>query len=95
MRDRLPRKTVELRGRRVAAVTLPTRYAPSVARMWTDRVREVERVGTPMTTIQAVVFGVMLALTPSMLVLAFLLWREGIGLADDGSNGEAYFHRKY
>jgi hypothetical protein len=62
--------------------------------MWTDRVREVERVGTPMTTIQAVVFGVMLALTPSMLVLAFLLWREGIGLADDASNGEAYFHRK-
>jgi hypothetical protein len=58
------------------------------------QVREVERVGTPMTTIQAVVFGVMLALTPSMLVLAFLLWREGIGLADDGSNGEAYFHRK-
>jgi hypothetical protein len=56
---------------------------------------EVERVGTPMTTIQAVVFGVMLALTPSMLVLAFLLWREGIGLADDNSNGEAYFHRKY
>jgi uncharacterized membrane protein len=47
-----------------------------------------------MTTIQAVVFGVMLALTPSMLVLAFLLWREGIGLADDGSNGEACFHRK-
>jgi hypothetical protein len=59
------------------------------------QVREVERVGTPMTTIQAVVFGVMLALTPSMLVLAFLLLREGIGLADDGPNGEAYFHRKY
>jgi hypothetical protein len=48
-----------------------------------------------MTTIQAVAFGVMLALTPSMLVLAFLLWREGTGLADDGSNGEAYLHRKY
>lgn len=63
--------------------------------MWAGLVREVERVGTPMTTIQAVVFGVMLALTPSMLVLAFLLWREGIGLGDDGSNGEAYFHRKY
>jgi hypothetical protein len=48
-----------------------------------------------MTTIQAVFFGVMLALTPSMLVLAFLLWREGIGLADDRSNGETYFHREY
>jgi hypothetical protein len=47
-----------------------------------------------MTTIQAVFFGMMLALTPSMLVLAFLLWREGIGLADDRPNGEANFHRK-
>jgi hypothetical protein len=59
------------------------------------QVREVERVGPTMTTIQAVFFGVMLALTPSMLVLAFLLWREGIGLADDSSNGENCFHRKY
>jgi hypothetical protein len=33
-----------------------------------------------MTTIQAVVFGVMLGLTPSLVLLAFLLWREGIGL---------------
>jgi hypothetical protein len=33
-----------------------------------------------MTTIQAVFFGVMLALTPSVVLLAFLLWREGIGL---------------
>jgi hypothetical protein len=48
-----------------------------------------------MTTIQAVLFGVMLALTPSLLVLAFLLWREGIGLAGDKPNGETYFHRKY
>ena len=36
-----------------------------------------------MTTIQAVVFGIMLALTPSIVVLAFLLWREGIGIAED------------
>ena len=47
-----------------------------------------------MTTIQAVFFGVMLALTPSMLVLAFLLWREGIGLADDRPSGETYLHRR-
>jgi hypothetical protein len=33
-----------------------------------------------MTTIQAVLFGIMLALTPSLAVLAFLLWREDIGL---------------
>jgi hypothetical protein len=51
-------------------------------------------LGPLMTTIQAVCLGVMLALTPSMLVLAFLLWREGIGLADDRPNGETYFHRK-
>jgi hypothetical protein len=25
----------------------------------------------------------MLALTPSIVVLAFLLWREGIGIAED------------
>jgi hypothetical protein len=35
------------------------------------------------TTIQAVGFGIMLALTPSIVVLAFLLWREGIGIAED------------
>jgi hypothetical protein len=58
------------------------------------QVREVERVGPLMTTIQAVIFGVMLALTPSMLVLAFLLWREGIGLGDNKPNGETYLHRK-
>jgi hypothetical protein len=51
-------------------------------------------LGPPMTTIQAVFFGVMLALTPSMLVLAFLLWRDGIGRADDRPSGETYFHRK-
>jgi hypothetical protein len=39
--------------------------------------------GAPMTTIHAVFFGIMLALTPSIIVLAFLLWREGIGIARD------------
>jgi hypothetical protein len=33
-----------------------------------------------MTTIQAVFFGMMLALTPSLVLFAFLLWREGIGV---------------
>ena len=36
-----------------------------------------------MSTIQAVFFGIMLALTPSTVVLAFLLWREGVGIAED------------
>ena len=36
-----------------------------------------------MSTIQAVFFGIMLALTPSTVVLAFLLWREGVGIAAD------------
>jgi hypothetical protein len=31
-----------------------------------------------MTTIQAVVFGWTLALTPSLIVLAVLLYREGV-----------------
>jgi hypothetical protein len=36
-----------------------------------------------MTTIQAVFLGVMLAWTPSLVLLAFLLWREGMGLNRD------------
>jgi hypothetical protein len=40
-----------------------------------------------MTTIQAVFFGIMLALTPSVVGLAFLLWREGIGLGEDKEAG--------
>jgi hypothetical protein len=36
-----------------------------------------------MSTIQAVFFGITLALTPSTVVLAFLLWREGVGIAED------------
>jgi hypothetical protein len=36
-----------------------------------------------MTAIQAVFFGITLALTPGIVVLAFLLWREGIGIAED------------
>ena len=30
-----------------------------------------------MTTVQAVFLGMMIALTPSVALLAFLLWREG------------------
>jgi hypothetical protein len=41
-----------------------------------------------MTTIQAVLFGVMLALTPSLVLLAFLLWREGIGVREVGADLE-------
>jgi hypothetical protein len=36
-----------------------------------------------MTTIQAVFLGIMLAWTPSLVLLAFLLWREGMGLKRD------------
>jgi hypothetical protein len=54
--------------------TLSSKSASSV-KTWTSGTD-----GAPMTTIQAVVFGVMLALTPSLVLLAFLLWREGIGL---------------
>jgi len=36
-----------------------------------------------MTTIQAVFLGITLAMTPSIVALAFLLWREGIGIRED------------
>jgi hypothetical protein len=36
-----------------------------------------------MTTIQAVFFGITLALMPAIVLLAFLLWREGIGILAD------------
>jgi hypothetical protein len=42
--------------------------------------------GAPMTTIQAVFFWVMLALTPSLVLLAFLLWLEGIGVREVGAD---------
>jgi hypothetical protein len=35
-----------------------------------------------MTTLQAVFLGMMLAWTLGLTLLAFLLWREGIGLED-------------
>jgi hypothetical protein len=46
-----------------------------------------------MTTIQAVTFGMMLALTPSVVLLAFLLWREKIG--KNGHDKEAWLRRPY
>jgi hypothetical protein len=50
--------------------------------------QSVERAGAPMTTIRAVFLGVMLALTPSVVWLAFLLWREGIGVRKVDANLE-------
>jgi hypothetical protein len=38
--------------------------------------------GAPMTTIQAIFFGIMVALAPSIL-LALLLWRDEIALGED------------
>jgi hypothetical protein len=47
------------------------------------------------TPIQAVFLGIMLALTPSIIVLAFLLWREGIGIAEEkkARSRDLYFSR--
>jgi hypothetical protein len=36
-----------------------------------------------MTTIQAVFFGITLALTPCVVAFAFILWREGIGIREE------------
>lgn len=44
---------------------------------------QIKRVGTLMPTIQAVMFGVLLALTPSLVLLAILLWRERVGFGID------------
>jgi hypothetical protein len=48
--------------------------------------QSVERARAPMTTIQAVLFGMMLVLTPSLVLLAFLLWREGIWVREVGAD---------
>jgi len=40
-----------------------------------------------MTTLQAVFLGMMLALTPSLALLAFVLWRDGVGLRSDRDSG--------
>jgi hypothetical protein len=57
---------------------------PAALFSWLGSVRLVDAWGTPMTTLQAVFLGIMLALTPSVAVLAFLLWRDGVDLWPDG-----------
>ncbi len=37
-----------------------------------------------MTTLQAVFLGMMISWTPSVVLLAFLLWRDGINLEESG-----------
>jgi hypothetical protein len=41
-----------------------------------------------MTTIQAFFFGVMVAWTPSVVLLAFFLWRDGIGVRNTSEYGD-------
>jgi hypothetical protein len=36
-----------------------------------------------MTVIKAIIFGMMLVWMPSLILLAYLLWREGVGLGAD------------
>jgi hypothetical protein len=62
-------------GRNATFATLSPRCTLSVLEDGAGRV-----VGAAMTTIQAVFFGIMLAWTPSLVLVAFLLWRDGIGL---------------
>jgi hypothetical protein len=40
--------------------------------------------GGPVNTAQAIVFGMMLSWTPSIALLAWLLWREKVGGDDSG-----------
>ena len=39
-----------------------------------------------MTTIKVIFFGMMLAWMPSLILLAYLLWREGVGHRTDGGD---------
>jgi hypothetical protein len=41
--------------------------------------------GRTMTTLQAVMFGIMLALTPSLVTLAFFLYRDGVMTRNEGA----------
>jgi hypothetical protein len=51
-------------------------------------IRSVERVGAPMTTIQAVFLGMMLTWTPSLVLVAFLFWRDEIVVQKVGADLE-------
>jgi hypothetical protein len=46
-----------------------------------------------MTTFQAVMFGIMLALTPSMIALAFFLYREWLLTRDEEGAGRLELHK--
>jgi Protein of unknown function (DUF2852) len=50
----------------------------------TDR-QEIGNIprGEPMTTIQAIVFGMMLVWTPTLVLVAYLFWAKRIGVDDD------------
>jgi hypothetical protein len=56
--------------------------------------RTLKALGASMTSFHAFLLGIMAALTPSLLLLAVLLWREGIGLADRDEEG-AYYRSSY
>jgi hypothetical protein len=68
---------------KVPTVTLKTRWQPTVTSVGGQGRQRGE---APMTIIQAVFLGMMLALTPSMVLLAFLVWREEIGLRQVNSD---------
>jgi hypothetical protein len=38
-----------------------------------------------MTTLQAILLGMMLSWTPGLALLAFLIWQDGIGLNEGAS----------
>jgi hypothetical protein len=49
--------------------------------------------GGAMTTFQAVMFGIMLALTPSLVALAFFLYREWLLTRDEEGAGRLELHK--
>ena len=47
-----------------------------------NNITELKMARGGMSTGQAIVFGMMLSWTPSLLLLAWLLWKEHIGIKD-------------
>jgi hypothetical protein len=76
------RKGSGLMGRRPPGATLPPRCTLSVTRERATRFAK-SRGGAPMATIQAAIFWIMLALTPSMILVGVLLMRARLNQDSD------------
>jgi hypothetical protein len=65
-----------LRGGRPSQSEHEEVIKPRAAWFWLGPTTNDDVIGGSMTTLQAIMFGITLALTPSLLALAFFLFRE-------------------